>query len=166
MKNGTMTRLALRERATMIRSLASLDMPIGYAFAETIANGRVPARVPVDTAMNAIRARRLWDMVVDAYALPLDDAQVGRYAQAIGVRVNSKGYIGDARDILRNGWHDSPLLASVCMSHRLMSDGIGLFDPAPLPPDMADWPAVARLCIRRPEGGLTDAENERMAGDA
>ena len=67
-----MTRLALDERPGMIRSLASLDIPIDYPFAQTIAYGRVPARVPVKAAENAIRAQRLWDMVVDSYRRSLD----------------------------------------------------------------------------------------------
>lgn len=152
-----MSRLALDERATMIRSLASLDMPIGYPFAQTIAYGRVPARVPVSVAENAIRAQRLWDRVIDSYRKPLDVKQVGEYARMAHVAVDPDDFTGDFDSIIRRGWGVSPLLASICASHRLMASDKGIFDPAAMP--TAD---IRRYCIRRPEDGLTDEERKRM----
>ena len=96
-----MTRLALDERPGMIRSLASLDIPIDYPFAQTIAYGRVPARVPVKAAENAIRAQRLWDMVVDSYRRSLDTEQVGKYAALAHVEVDPDKFTGNALDIIR-----------------------------------------------------------------
>lgn len=158
-----MTRLALDERPTMIRSLASLDMPIDYPFAQTIAYGRVPARVPVDVAENAIRAQRVWDKVIDSYRHPLDAEQVGEYAALAHVKVDPDKFTGDALDIIRKGWSESPLLASTCASHRLLADGEGVFDPAGLTDGRcANAETICHHCIRRPSDGLTDEERARM----
>lgn len=158
-----MTRLALDERPTMIRSLASLDTPIDYPFAQTIAYGRVPARVPVDVAENAIRAQRLWDKVIDSYRHPLDVEQVGEYAALAHVEVDPDEFTGKALDIIHKGWSESPLLASTCASHRLLEDGVGIFDPAGMPKEgRVDVGFINRRCIRRSPDGLTDEERARM----
>lgn len=158
-----MTRLALDERPGMIRSLASLDIPIDYPFAQTIAYGWVPARVPVKAAENAIRAQRLWDMVVDSYRRPLDTEQIGKYAALAHVEVDPDKFTGNALDIIRKGWGESPLLASTCASHRLLADGEGVFDPAGLTDGRcADVETICRRCIRRPSDGLTDEERARV----
>lgn len=158
-----MTRLALDERPGMIRSLASLDIPIDYPFAQTIAYGRVPARVPVETAENAIRAQRLWDAVVESYRRPLNAEQVGRYAALAHVEVDPDRFTGKVLDIIRRGWGESPLLASACASHRLLADGEGVFDPAGLTDGRnTDDESICRRCIRRPSDGLTDEERARV----
>lgn len=158
-----MTRLALDERPTMIRSLASLDIPIDYPFAQTIAYGRVPAWVPVKAAENAIRAQRLWDKVTDSYRRPLDTERVREYAALAHVGADPARFTGDPYDIIHRNWNDFPLLASICASHRLLADGEGIFDPAKMTEERCgDAGFIRRQCIRRPSDGLTDEERDGM----
>ena len=160
-------RLALDERATMIRSLASLDMPIGFSFASTIAGGKVPSSVPVPVAMNAIRAARLWGAVTDACTHPLDVEQVRKYALIGGLEVNADDFIGTAERIIRVGWPACPVLAAVCASHVLLCEGVGFFDPRRYDGSAGrNWDDVMACCVRRIPDGLTDMEREEVYADA
>lgn len=158
-----MTRLALDERPGMIRSLASLDIPIDYPFAQTIAYGRGAARVPVKAPRmrSARNAYGIWSSThIAAHWIRNRSANTRHWPMWKSTRINSPAMPLTSSAKAGASPHCLPLPAHRTDCWLMVKASLipaGLTDGR-----CADAETICRRCIRRPSDGLTDEERARV----
>lgn len=152
--------LARRERTNMVAALGSLQYPVHYATALTVAEyGKVPGGIRVDEAMAAIRAMRVWDRIVERsdHALTAKDLETyAYYAEETAFTPET-----DIPTLLNRHSEQSPLTAAACANHMLIHSDTGLYDPGSnTNPAGITWSQLRHECLRTPPDGLTMRERE------
>lgn len=144
----------------MIAALGSLQYPVRYATALTIAEyGKVPGGIRVDEAMAAIRAMRVWDQVVTRSDHALTEEDVRTYAYYAEEEAFAPE--ADIPTMLNRHLRRSPLTAAACANHTLINQGLGLYDPgANGNHDGTTWAELEHDHLRTPPDGLTVRERE------